>query len=438
MSDHDHPQEPHTRTLHTRREFLRTSMLGAAVSWTLPVFLQKTFLSMDAVAADSAIQTVTGKDGPILVVLQMAGGNDGLNTVIPFAQEAYQKARPTLAIKADATHKLNDAIGLHPQLTGLKALYDEGCLAVLQGVGYPNPNRSHFRSTDIWQTAEPQKHSNKGWLGKYFDSCCHGADPTVGVSIGGSAPLAFSAEHPTGVSFSKPERYRWFNTDAQAESAYRELNQNESEGGGSINMVAGGKKSQISNLDFLERTALDAQLSSDKILEIAAKYRSVVEYPNSAIADSLSLVGRMIAGGLPTRVYYVSQGGYDTHRDQLGSHEKLMAQLSEALSAFFKDLKQQGNFQRVTLMTFSEFGRRVAENGSEGTDHGAAGPLFVAGGAVKGGLYGAYPSLTDLANGDLKYSVDFRSIYATLLERWLHAPSDKILGGRYPSMSFLA
>ncbi len=444
----DHDIEPHTRTLHTRREFLRTSMLGAAAAWTLPVFLQKTFMTLDAMAADSPIQTVTGKDGTILVVLQLAGGNDGLNTIVPYADDAYYRARPVIGIPKSSVIPINDYIGFHPKLTGLKGLYDEGHLALLQGVGYPNPNRSHFRATEIWQTAtDADKVDSHGWLGRYFDSCCKGADPTVGVSIGGDMPQAFVAANPTGVSFSRPEQYRWTNPGEQrtgansSESLYRELNQPDetnaaamdANDGGSIAAIGGTRRQGGgSTLDFLERTALDAQLSSDKVREIAKKYRSTVEYPKSGIADSLSLVARMIAGGLATRVYYVSLGGFDTHTNQVNTQNRLMAYLGDAIAAFCKDLQAQGNFNRVMLMTFSEFGRRVQQNASNGTDHGAAAPMFVLGGGVKAGAFGRYPSLTSLNNGDLMYNVDFRSVYATILEKWLKAPSEMVLGRKFP------
>ena len=197
-------------TLHTRRKFLRTSMLGAAASWTLPVFLEKTFFTLDAMAAEAVTQAVTGKDGTILVVLQMAGGNDGLNMVVPFADDAYYRSRPRLGIPAGQILKVDSYAGLNPKLTGLKSLFDEGHLSIIQGVGYPNPNRSHFRSTEIWQTAsDADRNENEGWLGKYFDSCCAGADPTVGVAIGDQMPQAFVARTPTGVTFSKPEQFRW-------------------------------------------------------------------------------------------------------------------------------------------------------------------------------------------------------------------------------------
>jgi len=421
-------------------------MLGAAAAWTLPVFLQKTFFTMDAMAADAAIQTATGKDHPILVVLQMAGGNDGLNTVIPYADEAYYSARPVIGIGRDKVLKLSDHIGLNPNLAGLRALYDDGHLGVIQGVGYPNPNRSHFRSTEIWQTASDAAHNEPyGWLGKYFDSCCKGEDPTVGVSIGNQIPQAFASEHPTGVSFSRPEQYRWVNGErggktGSADDLYRHLNQPdeaaemtpEMNSGDSIGAISGAAGHGGGTLDFVKRTALDAQLSSDKVREIAAKYQPTVTYPKSGLADNLNLVARMIAGGLPTRVYYVSQGGFDTHTNQAGSHDRLMKDLDEALAAFCKDLQAQGNFNRVMLMTFSEFGRRVTQNANNGTDHGAAAPMFVLGGGVKPGLHGRHPSLTTLNNGDLIYNVDFRSVYATILEKWMKVPSQNVLAGRFP------
>src|ERR1700677_3743834 len=440
-------------TLHTRREFLRTSVLGGALTWTVPAFLSNTFSALQAEAAGSATQTASGKDSTILVVLQLAGGNDGLNTVIPYGNDYYFQARRRITVPAKSVLRLNDEIGLHSALTGFKALYDAGNLSIVQGSGYPNPNRSHFRSTEIWQTAsDADKTEAYGWLGRYFESCCKGADPTVRVALAPKKmPQSFVAASPTGVSFSRPEQYRWVNggkpADADSnEALFKELNQPEDttgraldeNDGGSIGMISGGGQQDNSNpLDFLQRTALDAQLSSDKIIEISKKFQSTVPYPKGPLADSLSLVGRMIAGGLPTRVYYVSQGGYDTHTNQVNTHDRLMGELSEALTAFCADLKAQGNFNRVVLMSFSEFGRRVSQNASNGTDHGAAAPMFVLGGGVKAGLFGKYPSLTNLNGGDLVYNVDFRSVYATILEKWLKAPSKAVLGKNFPLMGIV-
>ncbi len=448
-SHHDSDDGHERGTLQTRRSFLRTSLLGAAASWTLPTFINSTFNVLHAEAADSATQIVTGIDGPILVVLQQAGGNDGLNMLPPWADDAYHRARPTLAHAADKILKLDGYCGLHPALSPLKALYDQGNMAVVQGVGYPNPNRSHFRSTEIWQTAaDSNRNMPYGWLGQYFDHCCQGAPATVGVSIGGQTPQAFNSAHPTGVSFANPEQYRWIDHNSpqvsgvSADAFFRQMSQPDDTSSGSsigsINAGGAAHASNLSSLDFLERTTLDAQVSSDKVLEIARKTQSKASYPNNKLADSLSLVARMIAGGLPTRVYYVSHGGYDTHQKQAGTHERLMAEFGSALGAFCADLKAQGNFNRVMVMTFSEFGRRTAENASGGTDHGAAAPMFMFGGGVKPGVYGKYPSLTQLTEGgDLAFSTDFRSVYATALERWLKVSSADVLGRRFPVMGMV-
>jgi uncharacterized protein (DUF1501 family) len=436
-------------TLQTRRQFLQTSILGAAATWTLPVFLEKTFFALDAMAADALTQIVTGRDGSILVVLQMAGGNDGLNMVVPYADDTYHRARPRLALVADRILKIDDYAALNSKLPGLKALYDEGHVAIVQGVGYPNPNRSHFRSTEIWQTAsDADRNLSDGWLGRYFDNCCAGADPTVGVAIGEETPQAFAAKNPTGVTFSRPEQFRFRPSEpnngrmSAEEFFFRQLNENgvSEEGvaaatdGASIDAISGRTRSDLSTMDFLQRTALDAQLSSDKILAITRKYKSSVPYPQSQLAASLSLIARMIGGGLPTRVYYASQGGFDTHAGQMNAHERLMGDFNDAITAFVTDLKQQGNFERVLLMTFSEFGRRLAENANGGTDHGAAAPMFVLGGAVKPGMFGKYPSLTDLDRGDLKFNTDFRSVYGTVLDQWLKAPSQVVLGRKFPAL----
>ena len=441
---------PKEQPLHTRREFLRTSVLGGALASTVPLFLEKTFLCLDTMAAATTGQITTGKDGTILVLLQLAGGNDGLNTLVPHGDDAYYKARPRIALPKKDILSISDYAGLHPKLTGLHTLYGEGNLGMIQGVGYPNPNRSHFRSTEIWQTAsDSEKNESEGWLGRYFDNCCKGADPaTVGVAVAGQTPQAFASPIPKGIAFSNPQQFRYMseaaNDPASADKFMREMNQPAAEhssltenAGGSIGMLSGPADNDGSTVEFLQRTALGAQMSSDKILEITRKTKSSVNYPTSQLGNSLNLVSRLIAGGLPTRVYYVSQGGFDTHANQLPAHERLMTDLNAAISAFVADLKAQGNFNRVLMLSFSEFGRRVSENASGGTDHGAAAPLFVLGGGVKPGLYGNYPSLTDLHDGDLKFNTDFRSVYATALENWLGAPSEMVLGKKYPLLPFI-
>jgi len=435
----------------TRREFLRSTVLGVSATWTLPLFIERTFGQLHAGARDLAVQAVTGKDDTILVVLQLAGGNDGLNTLVPFADDAYHKARPRIAKTEKDIIKLSDHVGLNSSMPFLGSMFKEGDLGIVQGVGYPNPNRSHFVSTSIWETADTSNRSNTGWLGRYFDNACPGADPTVGISFNKSQPESFGALKNPGVSLNSPELYRWIHgggEKVQAEEFFAGLNQPDAEmaddaptDGGSISMPAGGKTGGISgesNLDFLERVALDAQVSSKTILELAAKHRTKVRYDGTPIARNLNLVSRMIAGGMPTRVYYVSHGGFDTHNQQANSHDRLLGQLDAALKSFFTDLKQQGNDKRVVLMTFSEFGRRVGENASAGTDHGKASCLFLAGPSVKGGLHGKHPSLTELDAGDIKHTVDFRSVYGSVLGDWLKAPNlQPILGKDYPKLGLI-
>src|SRR5271155_1072577 len=274
-------------TLQTRREFLRTTVLGSALSWTVPAFLANTLSALQSEAADSATQIVTGKDSTILVVLQMAGGNDGLNTVVPFTNDFYHKARPKIGLSADKVLSLNGEIAFNSALAGFKNLYDSGNLAVVQGVGYPNPNRSHFRSTEIWQTAsDSDKIEKYGWLGRYFDNDCSGADPTVGVVIGNQLPESFFAAKPKGICFNNPANYRFManghpkpgETDMTEES-YKKLNEVEmsnptpdENSGGSIGSLAAGMPMQGGRaVDFIERTSLDAMHSSDEVRKIAAR-----------------------------------------------------------------------------------------------------------------------------------------------------------------------
>lgn len=374
--------------LQTRRGFLRSSVLGAAAAWTLPAFSRRPFFALDAPGADRPARSVSREDGPILIVLHQAGGNDGLHTVVPWADDAYYRARPTLALQADKILRLNDYCGLHPQLGALKSLYDEGHLAVIQGVGYPNPSRSHLRSTEIWHTAS-DAHQNKpgGWLGTYLAHCCPGAPPAVGVSIGETTPPSFASPSPAGGALANPEPARGSDQGASGAAGFCQ---------GPLHLQ-----------------------------------------PRGGLAGSLRLVARMIAGDLPTRVYCVSHGGYDTHQGQARIHERLMAELGEAIGALTADLKAQGNFERVLLLSFSEFGRRVGENANGGTDHGAAAPMFVIGGGVKPGLFGQSPSLTQLCQGDLIPNVDFRRVYATVLERHLRVPSEPVLGRKFPLLPFV-
>lgn len=430
--------------LHSRRLFLQHGMALLAATPTIPMFLDNT---AHAFAGETSQDS--GRDGKILVIVQLSGGNDGLNTVIPHGDDAYHRARPGLRKSPGDVLKINDYLGLNPSLAPLKSLFDNGQMSIVQGVGYPNPNRSHFRSMDIWHTAQPDDERNtSGWLGRYFDSCCTGIDPkqpmdaSAGVSIGEVQPLAMKGEKFGALSFERPDSFRYKGKDVEAFIA---LNQPQEQVEGE-RASARGKDArsalltpvtQDEQLNFLSRTALDAQASSDRILRATGAHKPGVNYPRGEFGEGLKTIAAMIRAELPTRVYYVSLGGFDTHANQQGRHDQLMTQLAQGIGAFMADLKDQKNDERVLVMTFSEFGRRVAQNASGGTDHGAAAPLFLFGSRLKQGLLGKHPSLTDLDSGDLKYQVDFRSIYASVLQNWLDTPSKPILGKQYQTFDLV-
>ena len=387
------------------------------------------------------------EEEPILVVIQLAGGNDGLNTVVPFANDYYQKARPTLALKPADVLKINDSTGLHPSLTGINALYDAGQLAIIEGVGYPDPNRSHFRSTEIWHTASDAKTTERyGWLGRYFDTYCGDRDASVGVCIGKQNPQAFSAAMPKGITFSDPRRMKVRQKNASDEMMQmmgmeEELDINND--GDSIAELAGGGSGgnpAVNPLDFLKNTASDARTSSMQIEGILQKTKPEAAYPNTRFAKEMQVVSQLIRGGMPTRIYYLSHGGFDTHTNQLGTHAARLKEWSDAMQAFMHETSRSQPSGRVCVMVFSEFGRRVAENGSGGTDHGVAAPLFVMGGRVQGGLHGRRPSLApaDLDRGDIVHHVDYRSVYATLLEKHLGVDSRPVLLKRFEPLGFMA
>lgn len=412
----------------TRRVFLRRGLAVLAAAPTLPAFLDQTCLALDQQNDGSRLQQSTGKDGRILVVLQLSGGNDGLNTVIPFADDTYHKVRPTLKVDSDVVHKLNDFVGLHPNLLPVARLFEKGLGAVVQGVGYPNPNRSHFRSMDIWQSGEPDRAiASNGWIGRYFDNTCNGQDPHPGISMGAELPLAMQGDRVMPLAFERPESYRYRGTDIPR---YLKLNSAPASASASASLPQ-------SQLDFLHRTAMDAQVSSDEILRVTNLHQPSVQYPTGEFGQGLRTVAAMIGGGLSTRVYYVTLGGFDTHANERARHDQLMKQLGAGLDAFWADMATQGNTDRVLMMTFSEFGRRVAQNASGGTDHGTAAPLFVFGGSLKAGVIGNHPSLTDLDHGDLKFAIDFRSVYATILQDWMQTPAQPILGGAFSTLPLM-
>ena len=422
--------------LSTRRLFLQKGMTLIAAGATIPTFLDQTVLAVANPEDLSRTQQASGKDGKILVVVQLSGGNDGLSTVVPYADDTYHRLRPVIAHKAGVVHKINDYIGLNPNLGPIADLLQKGKAAIIQGVGYPNPNRSHFRSMDIWQSARPDHETeSSGWLGRYFDNQCCGsdpkrADPKIGISIGQQLPLAMTGEHVRPIAFERTDAFRYNGPDR---ARYEQLNKVASQSdAGSLR-----KLTSASRLDFLHRTAMDAQVSSDRVLQIMREYQTGANYPGGEFGQGLRAVAAMIHGGLPTRVYYVSLGGFDTHAAEHTRHDALMKQFAQGIEAFWKDMEAHGNDQRVLMMTFSEFGRRVAENASHGTDHGTAAPMFLFGSSVQSDVVGKHPSLTELDQGDLRHTTDFRNVYATVLEKWLDAKSEPVLGKQFETMPLL-
>ncbi|HXX36778.1 MAG TPA: DUF1501 domain-containing protein [bacterium] len=418
------------RDMMTRREFLAKGLTIVSAGVTAPMFLTRTALALNNPWDQSLTAQAAGRpDWPILVVIQMGGGNDGLNTVVPFAHDEYYRARPRLAVPQSGVLRLNDEVGLNPVLKPLKGLFDDGRLSVVQGVGYPNPNRSHFRSMEIWQTADPTGNGPKtGWLGRLFDSECPDCGQTAGITLSPEMPLAMQATGGRVVAFDTPERFGFHPIQgggAVEQEALRRLLQ-----------PVPGEEPMV---DFLTHTEMNALLAASDIHRIAGKLASDIGagYPHDPFSQKLRIVAGLIAAGAPTRVYYVSLGGFDTHAAQEGRQDRLLETLAAGLAAFVNDLKQKGLDGRVLTMTFSEFGRRVAENASAGTDHGTAAPMFLIGAPATPGVHGVQPSLTDLDMGDLKFGVDFRSVYATVLEQWMGVASEPILGGRFPLLGII-
>ncbi len=362
----------------------------------------------------------------VLVVVELAGGNDGLNTVVPFEDALYYKNRRRLGLPKKDVLKLSDLVGLHPKMGPMAELFKQGELAVVQGVGYPKPDRSHFRSMEIWHTAsvEPTPPTS-GWLGRCLDATeIGGGDPTPrGMCLAGSLPQAFGADRVVVPVVAQLDA---FNEQAEDDPAAAKARRRLTTG-----PVTPGP------LGFLRRQAEAAYTTADRLKQATEKYESKVEYPEGELGDQLKRAAQIVAGRMGVRVLFASQDGYDTHADQAEAHGGLLANLAGSLAAFRRDLAEHGLADRVVVMVFSEFGRRVDENASGGTDHGAASSLFLVGPKVKGGLVGKYPSLAELGEGDLVYNTDFRSVYATLLDRWLGCPAAKALGGSFPTLDLI-
>lgn len=401
-----------------RRQFLTAGAASATViscASRVPGFL------LQAAAASSE-----DSDERVLVVIQLTGGNDGLNTVVPYADDVYQKSRFATRISADQVLKVNDYLGFHPNLSGFSDLMDQGRLAVVQGVGYANPNRSHFESMDIWHTGSEINDARRtGWLGRYLDATHTSASQqsVPAVHFGSrSQPLALAGlrVHVPSIDSLDEFQLRGLKDDALAEAIQRAMDAPRAEAN---ELVA-----------YLQAASQSALSASRQVQQATAKRPASTKYPPSALARKLSDIALLVDAGMSTRVYYVTLDGFDTHSEQAEAHSVLLRELGDAVAAFVDDVRRRGHGSRVAVMAFSEFGRRVRENASRGTDHGAAAPVFVAGCGVAGGLIGDHPSMTDLEDGDVKYQVDFRRVYAAFLEDWLGAPSSEILPSGFEKM----
>jgi uncharacterized protein (DUF1501 family) len=360
----------------------------------------------------------------IVVILQLSGGNDGLNTVIPVRNDIYYRSRPLLGIAKDKALSLTDEAGLHPALGHFKKLYDRGELAILNNVGYPNPDRSHFRSMDIWHTgSRSDQYWNTGWLGRYLDAQCCGTDAlTRAIELDDVLSLSMKGESVKGMAFKDPRRlYGTAN-----EQFFRSLNNASSSDHGEA------------PVDYLFKTLAETMSSADHIFKQSRKRPSQHTYPNTELGKSFQTIASLAYSDIQTKVYYVSLGSFDTHVRQQAQQERLFKEMNDAVQAFTDDLKKQGRFNDLLLFTFSEFGRRVNQNASAGTDHGTANNMFLIGGGLKrAGLLNPLPDLTDLNDGDLKHNVDFQRVYATVLRNWLGVDDGVILGGSYKALDFV-
>lgn len=412
----------------TRHAFISHSLGVAVLGGTIPSFL--------SAAADAQTLPTLGATidpGNVLLVIQMGGGNDGLNTVVPYSDDAYHRVRPTIGVAQASVIRIDDRIGLNPALAGLDDLYKEGRVAIVQGVGYPNPNRSHFEATQIWETASPDHAATNGWLGRYLDATVPphagpGSDPAqffAAVALGDTIPTALIAQHVDVPAIGALNTYG-LNTGKDTASKQT-----------AGVLYDGAKPGQSPYLAMIEATARNAMHGGDVLRAKIADYKPAVTYPKDPFGQQLQLAAQIVGSNVGTRVIFVSIGSFDTHAGQRAQQDRLLGYLGNGLRAFYQDLAAHQLADRVLAMTFSEFGRRVAQNASNGTDHGTAMPLFIVGGKVKGGVYGTHPSLTDLDNGDLRHALDFRSVYATVLERWLGRSPQGIIAGSYDTVAFV-
>ena len=389
-----------------RRNFIKASAI-ASTSVMVPQFLK-------GVNSTNIAKTRQGKN---LVVIQFSGGNDGLNTIIPYQNDLYYKNRPSLGIKANEVLKVSDSLGFNPAMESLRSLYDEGLMSIINSVGYPNPDRSHFRSMDIWHTAsDSDEYLSTGWLGRYLDSNCSGCQsPHHALEVDDTLSLSLKGIEKSGFAMSNPNQLKKISDNKFLKS-----------------IVHHHEHEHEENVDYLYKTLVDTQASANYLYQKSKVHKTKVKYSKSTFGKNLKQIAELMTADADIKIYYANLGGFDTHVGQKNKQARLLKTYSDAMSAFVKDLKNNGLLEDTLIMTFSEFGRRVQQNASGGTDHGTANNVFLMGGNLKKkGFYNSAPDLKKLDKGDLIYQMDFRKIYATILEDWLDASPTQILGKRF-------
>jgi uncharacterized protein (DUF1501 family) len=409
----------------SRRAFLARGLYGLGIGAALPLVLGRTSAALAAQALQGS--SVERHPERILVVIELSGGNDGLNTVVPYGDPAYYRARPKLGIPERDVLKAADGFGFHPSMVGFERLFKDGRLAVIHGCGYDHPSLSHFSSMGYWHTGVPNGGEPLGWLGRLADEGYSPSARNVIVNLGNSQSLAVRSSRHSPLVFQDPSRLRREGTDAERQA-----------------MAALVQERETSNatLQFLASTAQNAEESADFVRRATAGYRTTVDYGiGGGLGGNLQRVAALIAAGMPTRLFYLAYSGnsFDTHVQQADLHSRLLMYTADALRGFMEDLERLGRANDVAVMVFTEFGRRVEENGSLGTDHGTATPMFVVGRSVRGGFHGRHPSLTDLDDGNLKMTTDFRRVYATMIDEWLgYDDTQAILKGAFRPLGVFA
>lgn len=411
----------------SRRDFVKGGVALVSIGTTANSLLKGTL----AFAAQNPVDQLTPNNGKILILVQMAGGNDGLNTVIPVGDPIYRSVRRAIGVADKEILPLADGFGLHPGLSGLKGLWDGGKLAVIRGVGYPDQNYSHFKSMAIWQAGDPELKLQEGWLGRTLDKLeTQSHDPFLGFNIGSSTPPELQSRSVAVPSVQSPTDYGFRVNGRNAGASDPRI--------GTLMKLYEQYPTQSPYGVLLETTLESATSSASQLAAAAGSYKPAAEYPKTSFGAGLSVLAEAIVGNLGMRVGHITLGGFDTHSKEVADHAKLMETLDQGLTAFYEDLAVQGRADDVLVLTWSEFGRRVQENANGGTDHGSASVMFALGSGIRSGFYGDQPSLSKLIdNGNLSFTTDFRQVYATVIERWLGVPSAPLLGKQWDQLGFI-